>query len=131
VYRRDVAGASTDLQRVTSICLAIYHLHDILAYRLSRLVSITPVVCSANAILANVKVLGVVNVLVRTGLNAVDDLFSLSKPQSMCGATHNALEALGLSGWLAECIWYRRSGSRRRLFDHRPQSQSPRGFRLG
>lgn len=40
---------------------------------LSRLVSITPVVTSANAALANVKVLGVIDVLVRTRLNTVYD----------------------------------------------------------
>jgi hypothetical protein len=46
-------------------------------YRLSRLVSITPIVRRTSTVLADVKVLGVVDVFVWTGLDAVDDLCML------------------------------------------------------
>lgn len=61
------------LERVTAVGLAVYHLHDVLTHSLARLVPVTPVVCGADAILANVKVLGIVDVLERAGLYSVDD----------------------------------------------------------
>lgn len=74
------AGAAGDgvehheaLERVATVCLAVNHLHDLLVHQLARLVAIAPVVASADTILADVKVLGVVNVLVGPRLDAVDD----------------------------------------------------------
>lgn len=43
-------------------------------YRLSRLISITPIIRSSNAILPNEEVFGVVDVLVWTSLDTVDYL---------------------------------------------------------
>lgn len=65
--------ALTNLERVTTVRLSINHLHDVLADLFARLVAITPVVGGAGTVLADVKVLGVVYILVRTGLDAVND----------------------------------------------------------
>lgn len=61
------------LERITSIGLAVYHLHYILVDQLSCLISISPVVGCTHPILPNEKVLGVVDVFVGARLNTVDD----------------------------------------------------------
>lgn len=62
----------TYLEGVTSVGLAVDHLHNILMNTLARLVTLTPVVGSSDAILAHKEVLGIVNVLVRAGLDTID-----------------------------------------------------------
>jgi hypothetical protein len=52
-------------------------------YRLTALVTITPVIRRTHPILADVEVLRVVNVLVRTGLDAVYDLYARVHPSIM------------------------------------------------
>lgn len=64
-----------DLQGITAIRLSINHLHDILIHCFATLVAIAPVVRRAHAILADVEVLGVVDILVWTGLDCVEDLW--------------------------------------------------------
>jgi len=64
----------THLQRVATVRLAIYHLHDVLMNWFSRLITISPVVRSSNTIFANEEVLGIVYVFVGTRLNSVDNL---------------------------------------------------------
>lgn len=60
------------LKRVTAVGFAVYHLHYVLAHGLARLVPITPVVGSADTILADIEVLRIVNVLERASLYSVD-----------------------------------------------------------
>ena len=67
-------GKSAHLERVTTVGLSVYHLHDLLVDRLSCLVPISPVVTSSHAVLADIEVLGVVYVFVWACLNPVDDL---------------------------------------------------------
>lgn len=69
---------SAYLEGVAPVGLSVNHLHNVLAYGLAALVSVTPVVRSTHAILADVEVLGVVDVLVGAGLDAVEDLSELS-----------------------------------------------------
>jgi hypothetical protein len=64
----------THLERVTTVRFSVDHLHDLFMHQLSRLVPITPVVAGSNAALANIEVLGVVDVSVRARLYSVDDL---------------------------------------------------------
>lgn len=71
---RTVAAALCHLERVTTVRLAINHLHQVFAERLSALVPVTPVVGGAPAIFADVEILRVVDVLVRARLDAVDNL---------------------------------------------------------
>ena len=59
------------LERVATISLTIDHLEYLLMNRLGSLVAFTPVVSGTHAILADVKVLRIVNVLVGALLNAV------------------------------------------------------------
>lgn len=66
------------LQRVAAVRFAVYHFYYLLIDLLAALVAVSPVVGRAHAILANVKVFGVVDVLVRARLDAVDDLSSTS-----------------------------------------------------
>ena len=69
-------GVLTYLERIAAVCFSVNHFHDILMHRFPRLVSVTPVVRSTNAIFANEEVFRIVDVLVWSGLNAVDDLHS-------------------------------------------------------
>lgn len=62
------------LQRVASIGLSIDHLHDVLIHRLATLVAVTPVICRPHTILADVEVLGVVDVSVWASLDGIQDL---------------------------------------------------------
>jgi hypothetical protein len=62
------------LQRFTSVCFSINHVKDLLLYALSGRISSTPVVSRSNALLSDKEVLGVVDVLIGAGLNAVQDL---------------------------------------------------------
>lgn len=62
------------LQGITPVCLSVNHLHDVFANRLATLITITPVIRRTHTILADIKVLGVVDVFVRPRLDAVDDL---------------------------------------------------------
>lgn len=73
------------LERVTAIRFTIYHLHDVLTHRLARLVSISPIVCRTDAILAHVEVLRIVDVLVGPCLYSVYhlQLVSASIPVAM------------------------------------------------
>lgn len=64
------------LERIAPVCLSIYHLHNIFMNRLSCLISITPVVCGSNTILANKEIFGIVDILVRASLNSVDNLLT-------------------------------------------------------
>jgi len=59
------------LQGVAAVCFAVDHLHYILIHRLSRLVSITPVIRRTYTILANIEVFWVVDVFVWTRLDTV------------------------------------------------------------
>lgn len=61
------------LERVAPVCFSLYHLHDFFVNGLSGLVSITPVVPCTDATFADVKVLWVIDVLVRAILYAIDD----------------------------------------------------------
>lgn len=62
------------LEGVAAVSLPVNHLHDIFIHRLAALVAVTPVVGCTHAILAHVKVLGVVDVPVRPRLDSVEDL---------------------------------------------------------
>ena len=66
--------ASPHLERIATVRFPVDHLHDLLVHRLARGVPGAPVVPGANAILADVEVLGVVDVSVGARLDAVDDL---------------------------------------------------------
>lgn len=61
------------LKRVAAVGFAVYHLQDIFAHGFSCLVSVTPVICGADTIFANVEVFRIVYVLERAGLYSVDD----------------------------------------------------------
>lgn len=63
----------TYFKRVTAVGFTVYHLHDILAHGLTRLVAITPVVCGTDAILANVEILRIIYVFEGASLYSVDD----------------------------------------------------------
>jgi hypothetical protein len=69
-----VSPVTPHLERVTTIRLPVDHFHDLFMHQLSRLISIAPVVTGSHAALANVEVLGIVNVPVRTRLYPVDNL---------------------------------------------------------
>jgi hypothetical protein len=60
------------LERVATIRFAVNHFHDVLVDALASLVAITPIVRRPSAVLADVKVLRVINVLVGARLNAVE-----------------------------------------------------------
>jgi hypothetical protein len=64
------------LKGVTAVCFAINHLHDFLVNCLSCLISITPVICCTYSVLSNEKVFRVVNILIRAGLDAIEDLLT-------------------------------------------------------
>lgn len=60
------------LETVATICLTVNHLHNLFMHSLTRLIAVTPVVAGSDAVLADVKVLGIVNILVRPCLDTVD-----------------------------------------------------------
>jgi hypothetical protein len=65
---------ATNFQRIATICFSVYHLHDIFVDRLSGLVAIPPIVCSSDSILADKEVFRIVDILIWSRLDAVDDL---------------------------------------------------------
>lgn len=91
---RQRALARTHLERVTSVCFAVDHLHDILVHLFAGLVTISPVVPCTDPLFADVEVFGVVNVLVGTGLDAVDDLCGLAS------AFWSFLRSIATHSWL-------------------------------
>lgn len=66
----------TYLQRITPICLSIDHVKDLLLHMVTCRVPSGPVVPRANALLPDEEVFGVVDVSIRSGLDAIDDLTS-------------------------------------------------------
>lgn len=73
--------------------------------RFSRLVTITPVVCSSDTIFPNVEVFRVVDVLVRPCLDPIDNLFPASLASSRSDVAiglyciiNHVREVLGRSG---------------------------------
>jgi hypothetical protein len=65
---------ASHLKRVTTVRLSVDHLHDLFMHRLSRLVSIAPIVASPHATLADVEILGIVNVSIWARLYSVNHL---------------------------------------------------------
>jgi hypothetical protein len=69
------------LKGIASVCFSVDHLHDIFMHLLSSLVSITPIICRSNAILANEEVFRIVNVFIWAGLDTIDylDAYALAR----------------------------------------------------
>jgi hypothetical protein len=67
-------AAGTHFEGVTTVRFPVDHLHDLFMHRLSGLVPIAPVVACPNTALADVEVLGVVNVAIRARLYPMDNL---------------------------------------------------------
>lgn len=64
------------LERITPVCFTIDHVEDFLLHHFTGGITRTPIVPRTNALLSDEEVFGVVDVLVRTGLNGVKDLDS-------------------------------------------------------
>lgn len=62
------------LETVRAVGLAINHVQNLLLHRLAHGVTSRPVVSSSSAAAVDVEVLGVVDVLVRACLDAIEDL---------------------------------------------------------
>ena len=61
------------LERVTPVGFAIDHIEDLLLYPVARGITSAPIVSRPHAIFANEKVLRVVDILVRAGLDRLND----------------------------------------------------------
>jgi hypothetical protein len=64
-------GERTYLEGITSVSLSVDHLHHLFINRLSHLISIAPIISSSFALFFHEKVLRVIDILVRAGLDAV------------------------------------------------------------
>ena len=84
------------LQRITAIRFAINHVEDLLLHDLARGIARAPVVSGANTLLSNKKVLGIIDVSVRTSLDGIEDLIGkISAPRSR---DHNGFFEMVLRG---------------------------------
>lgn len=122
------------LKRVTSIRFSVNHLHDIFMYQFSRLISISPVIGSSHAILSNEEVLWIVDILVWTSLNTIENLREVSTenlgtlsylPKQMCTLYRNVPEAPNRSRWLLGYISYRPTGRKIHLSGLLPRLRNP------
>ena len=78
MIRVTLIKTSNYLKRVTAICLSIDHIKDLLLHSFTCSIPCSPIVASTHSILSDEEILGIVDVLVGTGLYAIDDLVTLS-----------------------------------------------------
>ncbi len=68
------SGQGAYLERIAPVSFSVNHLHDFFVHGFSGLIAVSPVVARPNTILPDIEIFGVVDILVRAGLYAIDDL---------------------------------------------------------